>query len=136
MSEQLRLYPKTLRDVDTIPEQIADLGHYMAMASGVLKGMHAANNERQNLCINDVALGECGATRKATEETIKRIPHDSNDGFTGWVGYEPGNVECQDCGNMCSTKAFWQDGNPTEKVRTEYYPKLEFDTVITINIDR
>lgn len=134
MSEQLRLYPKTLRDVGTVPEQIADQASYMALSTGVLKGMHAANNQSQNRCINDTPISECEATRESTVEAAKRVPHDSNDGFTGWVGYEPASVECGECGNICKTHIFWQDGEPTEEARTEYYPKVEYDTVITINI--
>ena len=132
MSEVPKLYPKTLRNVGTIPEQIADQASYMALSTGVLEGIHAALNQSSNRCINGTPVGECEATREVTKETVKRIPYDNNEDFTGWVGYEPANVECGECGNICTSRVFWEDGIATERVNTEYYPKVEIDTVITI----
>lgn len=134
MSGNEIFYPKVTERVSNTAEQIADLASFNALSTGVLKGMHAAKNSRKSVCIGDKPLAECDAAKQAMRSTMELLPDDSNDGFTGWVGYERANSSCDDCNSGCSARVFWQDGIPTELTKYLFHKKFEPDTVITINL--
>lgn len=129
-----KLYPKTLTDVGNFAEEVADKASFMGMATGVLKGMHAAEFQKDAKCIGEKPLMECGTTKRVIQEMVSRTAIDKNDGHTGWVGYEPANVTCEDCDQKCSARVFWEDGKPTERIRFMYFEPFEPDVVIKLDL--
>lgn len=133
MSEGAIIYPKVTESVSNFAEQVADTASFNALASGVIKGLHAAKNKRESHCIGDKPLGECDAAKQAMRSTVELIPNDSNEAFSGWVGYERANSVCDDCNSGCSARVFWEDGAPTEQMKYLFYEKTKPDAVIHID---
>lgn len=134
MSGNEGLYPKVTEPVTNLAEQIANEAGFIALATGIFKDMHAAKNNSASVCLDGEPLVECDAAKQVMSSTMERLSQDSNPDFTGWVGYEQANVDCEKCPNSCSARVFWEDGMPTERTKFLFYKKVEPDMTITINL--
>jgi len=130
------LYPKVTTEVSSPADRIADEVTFRRLASGALEGFHAAMNSGMSVCIDDKPLDECAGAKQAAQSTMGLLPKDTNDGFTGWIGYSRASATCEDCGHGCSAKVFWEVGAPTERMRFQFYEKPKHDTVLYIGTKR
>lgn len=128
-----RIYPKATERVANFAEEVAGAATYNGLATGILKGLHAAKNSGKSVCIDNKPLNNCDGATQAIQSTMELISEDTNDGFTGWVGYERAKVTCEDCSHGCSARVLWKDGKPTEQVKFLFYELLKPDTAIHID---
>lgn len=123
--DNLNVFPKTVRSLETDVDRIADRTYFIALHTGMYSSMYAATNGSEAVCGDDRPLPECPAAKTALQSTVRRVHIDNNEVVTGWIGYEGANAGCDQCDMGCSAYVLWEDGKPTEKMRFVFYDKSE-----------
>lgn len=136
MYDEKNIFPKSIYELVTPQDHIGDIAVFSAMNTHALVGMYAVEFGNSAECVEQKDLNICSAAQKALQATLELVPLDSNEGLTGWVGYESANAACDDCSYSCSIKTYWKNGYPKERARASFYKPPEEILKFTIDLTK